>query len=225
MKRSQNKSGMPWSARAAILIAALGVLLFGVWSLLRPAALPQKYSELQKGMSTADVAAVLGRPLQVDRKADGGFEWLYASPRNSVRVEFSPDERMAEYRQEGPGGMIEGYCYSSLAWAYGQVGDSGKQNEMERKALCALNDTVILRYRCEGETDAARLYTDLDKLFSEQAHLIPTNHVQSMHTDNSGAVLIGVLEPARKILEDYLRERVYTAEIIHAEQFVAPNGP
>ena len=155
MKRSQNKSGMPWSARAAIFIAALGVLLFGVWSLLRPAVLPQKYSELQKGMSTADVAAVLGRPLQVDRKADGGFEWLYASPRNSVRVEFSPDERMAEYRQEGPGGMIEGYCYSSLAWAYGQVGDSGKQ-----KSGCPWNLVIFLS--SNGEVEFAEEKQDPD---------------------------------------------------------------
>src|SRR4051794_7155579 len=101
-KMSQNKVISPWWTRTALLAVTLGVIVVGLWILFRPAVPPERSRELRKGMNTAEVSELLGKPDQVRNTAEGGSEWLYGSPLKltSLQVEFSRDEHMIDCRQD-----------------------------------------------------------------------------------------------------------------------------
>ncbi len=212
---SQAKRYIPWWTRAAILAVVLGAIVIGLWALSTPAVPHQKSRELRKGMKTAEVLASLGKPYQVISNAEGGSEWLYGSPlkRSSLRIGFSRDERLINFRQDELGTRkIMGACYWGVAWAYGQVGATHEAKEMAHRSMCASMGWENLRFKSKNEADDTRLNDEVWKFFNAQGNLIPNYHAETWSTEDPLVSNVVVSAPSRKLLEDYLRKQGFIAE-------------
>ena len=212
---SQAKRNFPWWARIALLALAVGAAGVGMWILFSPAVPPQKYRRLREGMTGGEVLELLGKPLQVNRKTGGRSEWIYGTPskRSKLRVDFSQDEHVIRYRDNGLKiGVIKGVYYWGATQVFDQIGASEKAREMKFKEVCASMGWEGLQYRCKDETDAKLLDAEIHNFFNAQGYLIPNYNAWSQLSETKGALRNVIVTNSSKVLEAYLRERGYNAE-------------